>query len=109
MIKFLIILLTILAIACVVFVAWFMILKANGNCPLCAMQRFTTPRKLTINTEELEDYNDGILSAPPMGWSSWNTFRNHIDQELIEEIADALVGKSGKTVARRLKDIVAQP
>ncbi|MBO5494980.1 MAG: alpha-galactosidase [Eubacterium sp.] len=91
MIRFLIVLLTIIAILLVLFVAWFMILKANGNCPLCAMKRVLTPRKLTIDTSECEDYNEGIITAPPMGWSSWNTFRNHIDQELIEEIGDALV------------------
>ncbi len=91
MIKLLIVLLTILLILFVAFVAWFMVMKVNGHCPLCAMKRVFTPRKLTIDVDKLEDYDEGMAPTPPMGWSSWNTFRNHIDQTLIEEIADALV------------------
>ena len=35
-----------------------------------------------------------IKLTPPMGWSSWNTFRNKINEELILEIANAMA-KSG--------------
>ncbi len=91
MIKFLIVLLTIVCLLIVAFVAWFMVLKTNGHCPLCAMKRVFRARTLTINVDELPDYDEGMALTPPMGWSSWNTFRNHIDQELIEGIADALV------------------
>ena len=27
---------------------------------------------------------------PPMGWSSWNTFRQNINQDLILEVAEAM-------------------
>ena len=40
---------------------------------------------------ENEFYKGGDAQTPPMGWSSWNTFRNHIDEKLILETADALV------------------
>ena len=44
-----------------------------------------------MNIPKGEFYNGGDAPTPPMGWSSWNTFRNHIDEKLIEETADALV------------------
>lgn len=37
------------------------------------------------------------IEPPVMGWSSWNTYRIHINEELIKSQADAMVG-------RRLKD-----
>ncbi len=33
-----------------------------------------------------------------MGWSSWNTFRVHINEELIKETADAMVNRGLKDV-----------
>ena len=29
--------------------------------------------------------------TPPMGWNSWNTFFDHINEELIFTTADAMV------------------
>lgn len=46
--------------------------------------------KLTIKVPENEYYDGGDAKTPPMGWSSWNTFRNNIDEKLIIETADAL-------------------
>jgi len=34
---------------------------------------------------------DGQAPTPPMGWSSWNKFAEHIDDQTIRGIADALV------------------
>ncbi len=87
---FLIILFAILAILLVLFVSWFMIMKVNGKCPLCAMKKIFLPTKLTMDISEDEDYPIGEAATPPMGWSSWNTFRNHIDQDLIMEVANAV-------------------
>ena len=91
MITFLIILAAVIAILIVLFVSWFFTMKANGKCPLCAIKRYTIPRKITMDISEEEDYNNGVALTPPMGWSSWNTFRNHIDQDLIYETAKAMV------------------
>ncbi|MCR4615065.1 MAG: alpha-galactosidase [Clostridiales bacterium] len=44
--------------------------------------------KLTVPTDG--KYDNGVALTPPMGWSSWNTFRNSIDEDLIVEIAEAL-------------------
>lgn len=46
--------------------------------------------KLTIKIPENEFYDGGDASTPPMGWSSWNTFRNNIDEDLIYDTAVAL-------------------
>ena len=43
--------------------------------------------KLTFPTDE--KYSNGTALTPPMGWSSWNTFRNRIDEKLILETADS--------------------
>ncbi|MCC8076537.1 MAG: glycoside hydrolase family 27 protein [Clostridiales bacterium] len=35
--------------------------------------------------------NRMMLSAPPMGWNSWNTFFDQINEELVMETADTMV------------------
>ena len=32
-----------------------------------------------------------IVKKPPMGWNTWNTFANKINEALVKESADALV------------------
>ena len=32
-----------------------------------------------------------VKLTPPMGWNSWNTFGNNINEQLIFETADAMV------------------
>lgn len=34
---------------------------------------------------------DGLAKTPPMGWNSWNKFKENINDQLIREIADAMV------------------
>ncbi len=34
---------------------------------------------------------DGLAATPPMGWSSWNKFAEHIDDKTIRAMADAMV------------------
>lgn len=86
---FLILVITIIVIALVLFVTWFLSTKADGNCPLCAMKAFP-PSKMTIDSSKDKDYIGGE-KLPIMGWSSWNTFRNHIDEDLILDTAKAMV------------------
>ena len=83
-----IILLAIAAILLVWFIAWFIITRVNGNCPLCAMEKIAHPSKLTMDTTDAPNY--GGATVPPMGWSSWNTFRQNINQDLILEVAEAM-------------------
>ncbi|MBQ4602475.1 MAG: glycoside hydrolase family 27 protein, partial [Clostridia bacterium] len=32
-----------------------------------------------------------IVNRPPMGWNSWNTFGENINENMIKEMADAMV------------------
>ncbi len=44
--------------------------------------------KLTYDTSV--PYDNGAALTPPMGWSSWNLFRNRINENLIYETAKAM-------------------
>lgn len=86
----LILLLAVIAVLIIWFVAWFFSCKASGRCPLCIMKQFTKPVQMTMDTEQDEDYNNHTALTPPMGWSSWNTFRQNIDEDLIYQTAKAM-------------------
>lgn len=86
---FLILTIALIVIGLVAFVTWFLSMIAEGKCPLCAMKQIT-PTKLTIDTSKDEDYASKGRETPIMGWSSWNTMRNHIDEKTILEVSDAL-------------------
>lgn len=73
------------------FCVWALIKKKSGICPFCVIKQYMLKSKLTIKVPENEFYDGGDAQTPPMGWSSWNTFRNNIDEKLILETADALV------------------
>ncbi|HMF74874.1 MAG TPA: glycoside hydrolase family 27 protein [Bryobacteraceae bacterium] len=40
-------------------------------------------------------YN-GLAKTPPMGWNSWNKFRNEVSDKLVRETADAMAGNGMK-------------
>jgi len=37
-----------------------------------------------------------LAKTPPMGWNSWNTFGNNINEELVKGIADAFIRRGLK-------------
>jgi alpha-galactosidase len=41
---------------------------------------------------------DTLLFAPPMGWNSWNVFAEDINEQLILEIADALISSGMRDI-----------
>ncbi len=65
-------------------------------CPLCTIKKAVG--KLQVSQCAERGYDNGVALTPPMGWSSWNLFRQKINEELIKEIADAME-KSGLTEA----------
>lgn len=67
-------------------------LKKKNICPVCEIKKFAA--KTTVHIKAAGQYDNGVALTPPMGWSSWNTFRNKIDENLIKETADAMK-KSG--------------
>lgn len=76
-----------------VLLIWFVVkvlhMKNNGICPLCVLKQYTKPTKITMELPE-ENYSNGVALTPPMGWSSWNTFRQRIDEETIRQTAQAM-------------------
>ncbi len=87
---FLIALAVIIAAAAVAFVVWFIAYKNSGRCPLCALKKLVKPTKVTMDVSNRELYSNGTALTPPMGWSSWNTFRQNISEELILSTAKAV-------------------
>ncbi|MBQ9532007.1 MAG: alpha-galactosidase [Eubacterium sp.] len=86
---FLIIVLAIIAVALVAFVTWFLSFAAEGKCPICALKKLSFS-KLTIDIKDVENYDNYVSPLPIMGWSSWNTLRNHISEDSIYETAKAI-------------------
>jgi len=67
--------------------------KRNPDfCPECDIRKAVA--KLGVHIKTTEKYNNGVALTPPMGWSSWNSFRTEISEEKILQIADAMK-KSG--------------
>ncbi len=56
--------------------------------------RAVNAAKVTKKSEK--NYDNGIALTPPMGWSSWNTFRRNISEKLILEIAYAMANSGLK-------------
>jgi alpha-galactosidase len=40
---------------------------------------------------------NGLGKTPPMGWNSWNKFRNQVSDKMVREIADAMVSSGMKS------------
>jgi alpha-galactosidase len=45
---------------------------------------------------ELRAHDNDLAKTPPMGWNSWNKFACNVSEELIKEIADAMVSTGMK-------------
>jgi len=45
--------------------------------------------------------DDGLAATPPMGWNSWNKFACHVDEQLIEQTADAMVASGMRDAGYR--------
>lgn len=59
------------------------------------MSKLSALAKKTVNSVKFnnpidEKYDNSVALTPPMGWSSWNLFRNKINEDLIYETAKAL-------------------
>lgn len=57
-------------------------------CPACIAKKSFAATQ--VHVADVEKYNNGVALTPPMGWSSWNTFRNSIDEKLIKDTAEAM-------------------
>ena len=64
------------------------LLKEKNIAPVQVMKKAVNSLKL--NYPVVEKYDNGTALTPPMGWSSWNLFRNKINEELIYSTAKAM-------------------
>ena len=62
-------------------------------CPFCYIRSLFTKKRPTSVKPNLDDFDNGVALTPPMGWSSWNTFRNRINEKLILDTAHAMKDK----------------
>ena len=49
------------------------------------------PAPVTLPLPVAKVPSNGMAKTPPMGWNSWNKFRNQVSDKMIREIADAMV------------------
>lgn len=63
--------------------------KRNKACPICFLKNAFKPKYALVDIDTDEVFNNGVLETPPMGWSSWNCFRNKISEEMILDVAKA--------------------
>ena len=68
-------------------------MKRNGMCQICFVKRFFNVPSKVSEVYPADFYCNGAALTPPMGWSSWNTFRNRIDENLIYDTAVAMKEK----------------
>lgn len=47
-------------------------------------------KRVKPNLKKGSQYGKNSALTPPMGWSSWNTFRNDVSEDLIYEVAKAM-------------------
>ena len=67
-------------------------MKKKNICPVCEVKKLIS--KCGVHIKAAGEYGNNAALTPPMGWSSWNTFRNNINEQLILDTADAMK-KSG--------------
>lgn len=67
-------------------------MKKKNICPVCEVKKLIS--KCGVHIKAVGEYGNNAALTPPMGWSSWNTFRNNINEQLILDTADAMK-KSG--------------
>lgn len=60
-------------------------LKKNNFCPKCYIKKLQSAKNYNLPDSAL--YNNSAALTPPMGWSSWNAFRQNIDENLIYDMA----------------------
>jgi alpha-galactosidase len=49
-----------------------------------------------LQAGEVRALDNGLVKTPPMGWNSWNKFGCNVSEELIKQIADAMVSNGMK-------------
>src|ERR1700733_5457320 len=56
------------------------------NFVLCAVTALLVTAAPTVRAQA-----NGVATTPPMGWNSWNKFRNKVDDAVVRAQADSMV------------------
>lgn len=67
-------------------------MKRNGMCPICYFRNLFAPAP-RVTEVSAPTYENNTGKTPLMGWSSWNTFRGRINEQLIYDTAVAMKEK----------------
>ncbi|NMP37915.1 MAG: alpha-galactosidase [Clostridiales bacterium] len=62
--------------------------KNKKFCPVCMAKKLMSAASVHASSEGT--YDNGVALTPPMGWSSWNTLRHNISEDVIKEMATAM-------------------
>jgi alpha-galactosidase len=57
------------------------------------------------HTTLVYSHDNGLARTPPMGWNSWNKFGCNVSEQLIKEIADAMVSSGMKKAGYQFVNI----
>lgn len=69
-------------------------MEKKNDCKICYIKQFLSKKAhCGFDACDEKPYGNNAGFLPPMGWSSWNTFRNNIDQDLILQTAQAMKEK----------------
>ena len=60
---------------------------------------------INSNTTAVFSLDNGLARTPPMGWNSWNKFGCNVSEQLIKEIADAMVASGMRKAGYRYINI----
>ena len=60
----------------------------NKEKPSSVTRKLT--KRVKPNLKKGSQYGNNAALTPPMGWSSWNTFRNDVSEDLIYDVAKAM-------------------
>jgi len=58
-----------------------------------ALLLLTTATGYSQGNNYVQNYKkyEGLALTPPMGWNSWNKFACNVDENMIKQMADAMV------------------
>ena len=62
------------------------------------------PPKITLPPGMDVPYN-GLAKTPPMGWNSWNKFRDQVSDQLVRQVADAMAANGMEAAGYRYINI----
>src|SRR5215212_11353417 len=51
---------------------------------------------IVLTTRSFAQKFESLALTPPMGWNSWNTFQTNINEQLVKDVADAMISTGMK-------------